>query len=126
MMRTPSHLSEGHSCNSAGSSQTTDFLYSLEKLSTHRQRSKHATAPSSGKHSSRVVLLVHSETKPAERKGRRISCAQGVNCRYSVPQKTKTRGTMQCFTCTHARTHTYTHAHARARIRTHTHTHTNN
>ena len=33
---TPSHLSEEHSCDSAGSSQTTDFLYSLEKLSTHR------------------------------------------------------------------------------------------
>ena len=64
--------------------------------------------------SSRVVLLVHSETKPAERKGRRISCAQGVNCRYSVPPKTKTRGTIQCFTHTHAHTcthaHTYTHA----------------
>lgn len=71
--------------------------------------------------SSRVVLLVHSETKPEERKGRKISSAQGVNCIVS-PKKTKTRGTIQCFT--HTRTHMHARTHIHARTGTHTHTHT--
>lgn len=60
--------------------------------------------------------MVHSETKPAERKGRRISSAQGVNCRYSVPQKNKNQRH-------NAVLYTHTHAHARMHRRAHTHTH---
>lgn len=41
--------------------------------------------------SSWFALLVHSETKPPERKRRKVLCAEGVNCRYSVPNLKKKR-----------------------------------
>ena len=115
----PSPLSEGHSCDCW---VFTNNRFPLQSVKAEHTKTKEQTRNSSvlgETNSSRVVLLVHSETKPAERKRRKILCAQGVNCRYSVPPKNENRRhDARCFTHTH--THTHTHAHVGA----HTHTQT--
>ena len=107
----PSPLSEGHSCDCW---DFTNDRFPLQSVKAEHARTKEQTRNSSmlgETDSSRVVLLVPSETKPAERKRRKISCAQGVNCRYSVPPK-KRKPQARCKVLyTHTRTHTHTWAH---------------
>lgn len=63
------------------------------------------------------VLLVHSETKP-ERKRRKALCAQGVNCRYSVPNKKENRRhNPKCFLHPHTRVPACMRAHTHTQIK---------
>ena len=110
MMSTPSHLSEEHSCDSAGSLQTTDFLYSLEKLSTHRGANTQQLRTRENK------LLEGCAVGPLRNKTSREKGKKNLMCprcklQVQCPPKNKNQrhnSVLYTYTCTHA--HTYTHA----------------
>lgn len=66
--------------------QTTNFLTVCKSWAhKERQRGQQATAPCSGTQNPRGLCCWSTQKQPPEWKRRKILCAQGVNCRYSVP-----------------------------------------
>lgn len=110
----PSPLREGHSCDCW---LFTNNRFPLQSVKAeHVKEQTHNSSVLGETNSSRVVLLVHSETKPAERKRRKLFCAQGVNCRYSVPPKNENHRHDQVL-YTHTRTWARTHLHKQLKTR---------
>lgn len=78
-----------------------------------RKQDKLATAPCSGKQNPRALCCWSTQkTKPpSERKWRKTLCAQGVNCRCSVPNKKENRRhNPKCFLHTLSLSHSLTHS----------------